>query len=123
MSVVEILEYEHGIILEACALTSQIVCSRSSNRKHTVDKLKSLTGFFRSFGDHCHCQKEERVLFAHLLKHRMALFYGPITNLMAEHQKQRMLLERVEALVDSADLDNTQGAIGGILTDYVNLTQ
>ncbi|MCX7008865.1 MAG: hemerythrin domain-containing protein [Kiritimatiellaeota bacterium] len=125
MSAMEILEYDHRVILDACTRTNQVVRSMASNGKCPVNELKLLTGFFRTFVDDCHCLKEERVLFAHLLKRRMALFLGPISTLITEHQKCRMMIDHVETMLDSADPsnDNAMETIAKTLANYVRLTQ
>lgn len=125
MSALEILEYDHRVIMDACEMANQIVRSMTPSKPCPVKAIKRLTNFFRTFVDDCHCLKEERALFSHLLKHRMALFLGPVSTLTTEHQQGRGLIEHIESLVDSTDPNraDTMGLIADALTSYVQLIE
>lgn len=121
----DILEFDHRIIMDACDIASRAARNMVSTGQCPAGTIRKLTGFFRTFVDDCHCLKEERVLFAHLLKRRMSLFLGPITTLTNEHQKGRLLMNRVEGLLDgqAAVTGATATTIAELLTDYVTLEQ
>ncbi len=123
MSAMDILEYDHRIITAACALASEFADTLATEGQGATGTLRRLTGFFHTFVDDCHCLKEERVLFALLLKRRMSLFLGPITALTNEHQKSRLLMNRVQSLLDgqATVTGATTLTIAGLLNDYVNL--
>ena len=114
----EILEYDHRVITDACAVASRVAGKMATKGQCPVGTIRMLTGFFRTFVDDCHCLKEERVLFALLLKRRMSMFLGPITTLTNEHQKTRLLMNSVEKMLDGESL--LTGTINTTIADLLN---
>ena len=121
----DILEYDHRIITDACDMARGLARNMVSGGPCPVSNIRMLIGFFHTFVDDCHCLKEERVLFTHLLKRRMSLFLGPVATLTTEHQKCRLLMNRVESLLDgqASEPNAATGALAELLIDYVSMEQ
>ena len=82
----EILEEEHDLILKMIGVVRAI-----SGKIEAVDPktLKDIIDFIRTFADHCHHAKEEKVLFVEAEKQGVPKEGGPIGMMLVEHDQGR----------------------------------
>jgi hemerythrin-like domain-containing protein len=95
MNATEILMEEHRVIERVLNAIERATVRLS----HGDDVyLRFFTGsavFIRGFGDGCHHQKEERVLFPALIENGLSRESGPVAVMLAEHEEGRQLAQEM----------------------------
>src|SRR3989338_4994563 len=82
----EKLEQEHDVILKMLKVIQAV-----SGKIEEIDQktLKDIIDFIRTFADHCHHAKEEKILYVEAEKHGIPNEGGPIGMMLVEHDQGR----------------------------------
>ena len=115
MNVIEILEYEHQLILGVLwAIQARIPVIKNDV---PVANESEVADFCAKFIGACHCAKEFE-LFAKLLqKNKTSIFIGPVTSLHTEHNQ---LCQQTSALTVAWKLKiERQPGAGQLVADYL----
>lgn len=88
-----ILEQEHDVILKMI----KIIRTLSGKIEETEQKtLKDIIDFIRTFADHCHHAKEEKILYVEAEKHGIPNEGGPIGMMLVEHDEGRRYVKGMD---------------------------
>lgn len=77
--------------------------------------------FLREFSDGCHHRKEEELLFPSLADLHLDPDHGPVAQVLAEHDRMRVLARGIAAHVDAAEAGDA-AALGALLSKGRELT-
>ncbi len=93
MKPTEVLVEEHEVILKMLGVIKAI-----SGKIEAVDQqiLKDIVDFIRTFADHCHHAKEEKILYVEAEKSGVPNEEGPIGMMLIEHDEGRGYVKRMD---------------------------
>lgn len=95
-SAIAILRREHNSILDMLDAAEEMAWQLERGERIPPESLEELMEFFRLFAEHCHCGKEEELLFPLLEKKGVPNGDGFLRGLLSEHQQGRALLREME---------------------------
>ncbi|OPY34680.1 MAG: Hemerythrin HHE cation binding domain protein [Methanomassiliicoccales archaeon PtaU1.Bin124] len=100
---VTLLQYDHGLIRQVVEVMSVVIRNRSAEKHY--ETLMEMVVFQKDFTDELHHRKEELVLFPAALENG-SLKQGDYEGLIADHEKARAHIKRMQDLLADADIDS-----------------
>jgi len=121
MQITEILRQEHSLIRLVLTTMERLRPQRGKFSPEAGRQLESLLEFFWIYVDHCHCGKEENVLFLAMEKAGISRQAGPIGIGLAQHQMNRKILQFLQEVVLNWKPDEPQSnlSLGAAMDDYI----
>ncbi len=123
MKSIALLRSEHRDI-ETMLDVLEMAASRLRNGAAVrPELLSSAVAFFEGFGNHCHHEKEEKLLFPLLAKYGVDPGAGCIRALQAQHEVDRGYLREIKGEIEHLRSDDTAagGRLAAVLQEYVQL--
>jgi hemerythrin-like domain-containing protein len=121
MQIIQILRQEHSLIRLVLTTMDRLRPQRGKSIPDAGRQLESLLEFLWIYVDHCHCGKEENVLFLAMEKAGSSRQTGPIGIGLAQHQMIRKTLQFLQEVALQWQPDEPQSnlSLAAAMDDYM----
>lgn len=98
------LKKEHDAILHVLKIMEKMISSNNRDDSIRLEYGKEMMYFLKIFADKCHHGKEEKFLFAELIRYGIPNEGGPVGVMLKEHTQGREYISLMNKSLDSGDL-------------------
>lgn len=125
MKSIDILRSEHRDLESMLGVFEAAATRLQSGKRVHADLLMGAVAFFERFGNDCHHEKEEKVLFPLLAKHGLGPDISFIRALQSQHEIDRAYLLEIKEGAERLAADDiaTRHRLAAVLQEYVDLVR